>query len=192
MEEERESGFYDVKGIVESIIEKFYVEPEIRIVEKGYSFFRPRMSADIDINGIKTGILGKVHPTIIENMDLGQGAYFAELDLNAFNDNISGMKTYKKISSFPSIEIDLAIVVDKKVNNEEIVRSIKKSGSDILRSIRLFDIYEGEQIEEGKKSMAYSLSFWEEERTLKDKEVEIIVNRIVEDLEKGFNASLRS
>ena len=96
------------------------------------------------------------------------------------------------ISPYPSIDIDLAIVVDKKVKNDDIVNSIKKNGSRILRNIGLFDIYQGEQIEKGKKSMAYSLSFWEEDRTLKDKEVELIVNRIVGGLEKDFNASLRS
>jgi phenylalanyl-tRNA synthetase beta chain len=192
MEEERESDFFDVKGIIESLTDNFYVDPEVIMTEREYRFFRPRMSADIVINGIKTGIIGKVHPTITENMDIGQDVYFAELDLNTFNDNIKGLKTYKKISSFPSIEIDIAIVVDKEVTNENIVRSIRKSGSGILRNIKLFDIYEGEQIEKGKKSMAYSLSFWEEDRTLKDREVEIIVNRIVEGLEKEFNASLRS
>jgi len=160
--------------------------------EREYRFFHPRISADIIVNGITTGIAGKVHPNIIEDMELGQDAYFAEIDLDVFNDRTGVSRKYEKISSFPAIDIDIAIVVDKKIKNEDLVASIKEDGSELLESIRLFDIYEGEQIEKGKKSMAYSLSFRGGDRTLKDREVEMVVNRIIGGLEKKFNASLRS
>jgi phenylalanyl-tRNA synthetase beta chain len=192
LQEERGSDLYDIKGIVESLVEKFYTNPSLDINEKEYSFFHPRMSADINISGAKTGIMGRVHPGIIEDLELGQDIFYTEIDLDMFNKNIEGLKHYSNISSFPSIDIDLAIVVDKGIKNTDIIHSIKSNGSQLLKKIGLFDIYEGEQIETGKKSMAYSLSFRAEDRTLKDKEVEIIVNRIVEELEKSFNASLRS
>jgi len=192
MEEERDADLFDLKGIAEGLIEKLYINPDAAIKEKEYSFFHPRISADIMINGIKTGVMGKVHPGIIEKMEMGQDAFYAEIDLDIFNSNIEGVMKYRKISSFPSIDIDLAIVVDKKIRNADIVKTIRKNGSDILRDIRLFDIYEGKQIGEGKKSLAYSLSFRGKDRTLKDKEVEIIVNKIVDGLEKDLNASLRS
>jgi phenylalanyl-tRNA synthetase beta chain len=150
------------------------------------------MSADIIIDTKKTGIMGRVHPGIIEDLELGQDIYYAEIDLDMFNKNIKGLKHNKKISSFPSIDIDLAIVVDKDIKNIDIIKIIESNGSGLLKEITLFDIYEGEQIEKGKKSMAYSMSFRAEDRTLKDREVEIIVNRIVEGLEKDLNASLRS
>ncbi len=102
------------------------------------------------------------------------------------------LKKYKQISAFPSIEIDLALVIDEQIKNKDIMEVIKKSGTDILKHISLFDIYRGKQVEEGKKSLAYSLSFRDENRTLKDNEVEIITNRIIENLEKKFNASLRA
>jgi phenylalanyl-tRNA synthetase beta chain len=192
LQEERDSDLYDIKGIVESLVGKFYTNPSLDIAEKEYSFFHPRMSADIIISSAKTGIMGRVHPGIIEDLELGQDIFYAEIDLDMFNKNIEGIKHYNKISSFPPIDIDLAIVVDKGIKNTDIIDTIRSNGSQLLKEVSLFDIYEGEQIEKGKKSMAYSLSFRAKDRTLKDKEVEIIVNRIVEELEKGFNASLRS
>ncbi len=192
LEEERDFDFFDLKGIVENIAGRFYPRPEVKIAEKEYRFFHPGISGDLLINNIKTGILGRVHPLIIENMEIGQDTYYGEIDLDVFNENITGLKTYKKISAFPAIDIDLAIVIDENIKNDDILNEIKKSGSSILRSIRLFDIYRGEQVEQGKKSMAYSLSFREDDRTLKDTEVEIIVNRIIENLEKKFNAGLRT
>ena len=190
--EERVFDFFDLKGIVENIIGSLYVRPELKIAEKEYSFFHPGISGDLMINNIKTGILGRVHPLIIESMEIDQDTYYGEIDLDIFNGNISGLKTYEKISAFPAIEIDLAIVVDENIKNDDIAIEIEKSGPEILRSIRLFDIYRGEQVEQGKKSMAYSLSFREDNRTLKDNEVEIAVNRIVESLEKKLDARLRA
>jgi len=192
MEEERDFDFFDLKGILESIVGIFYVRPEVKIAEKEYKFFHPGASGDLLINNIKTGILGRVHPLIIGNMEIDQDTYYGEIDLDIFNKNINGLKTYEKISAFPAIDIDLAIVVDENVENDDIVEEIKRSGPDILKSIRLFDIYRGEQIEQGKKSMAYSLSFREDDRTLKDTEVEIATNKIIECLEKKLNARLRT
>ncbi len=192
LEEGRDSDIYDIKGILEGLARVFYGESDFIVTEKEYGFFHPRMSADIIINGKKTGIMGRVHPGVIEELELGQDAYYAEIDLDVFNGNIKDARHYRKISSFPSIDIDLAIVVDRKIKNSEIINTIKDNGSGLLKDIRLFDIYEGEQIEKGKKSMAYSLSFRAEDRTLKDKEIEIITNRIIEGLEKDLNASLRS
>jgi len=170
----------------------FYVQPEVKISEKEYKFFHPGISGDLLINNIKTGILGRVHPLIIENMEIDQDTYYGEIDLDIFNKNIDGLKTYEKISAFPAIDIDLAVVVDENVKNDDILEEIKRSGPNILRSIRLFDIYRGEQIEQGKKSMAYSLNFRENNRTLKDTEVEIATNRIVENLGKKLSARLRT
>ena len=138
------------------------------------------------------GILGKINPTILENIEIDQDIFYAEIDLDLFNANMKGLKEYKPISAFPSIEIDLAIVVDEKIRNKDIIEIIRKTGTDILRHISLFDIYRGKQVEQGKKSLAYSLSFRGENRTLKDREVEIITNRIIENLGKNFNASLRA
>ena len=136
----------------------------------------------------------KENITISKNNKFDKKLYKRALEvsqLDKFIKNISNVKKYKSIPVFPSIEIDLAIVVDQDVKNDDIENEIKSSGTGMLKEIRLFDIYRGKQIESGKKSMAYSLSFGEENRTLKDIEVEIIVKRILESLSKKFNARLR-
>ena len=191
-DDDREFDFFDLKGILESIVRRFYTEPGIDILEQEYAFFHPRISGDLLIDGESMGILGKVNPSILENIEIVQDVFYAEIDLDLFNANRKGLKKYKKISAYPSVEIDLAIVVDEKIKNRDIVEVIKKSGTGILRNISLFDIYRGKQVEEGKKSLAYSLSFREEGRTLKDNEVDIIANRIIESLGKKFNARLRA
>ena len=191
-DDDREFDFFDLKGILESIVHRFYTEPGIDILEQEYAFFHPRISGDLLIDGESMGILGKVNPSILENIEIVQDVFYAEINLDIFNTNRKGLKKYKKISAYPSVEIDLAIVVDEKIKNRDIVEVIKKSGTGILKNISLFDIYRGKQVEEGKKSLAYSLSFREEGRTLKDNEVDIIANRIIESLGKKFNARLRA
>lgn len=191
-EEERYYDYYDLKGILEYIHNKFYYDGNIRISEKEYKFLHPKISGDVIIGGdVYAGIIGKVHPAIVEDIGIKQDVYYLELNLDKFIKNISGIKKYKSIPLFPSIEIDIAIVVDEDIKNEDIENEIKNGGTALLKEIKLFDIYRGKQVEPGKKSMAYSLSFREENRTLKDSEVEIIIKRILERLGKKFNAKLR-
>jgi phenylalanyl-tRNA synthetase beta chain len=114
-----------------------------------------------------------------------------ELNIDEFINNVRKDKRYRTITNFPSIDIDIAIVIDEKIKNDDIINEIKKCGSSLLKDVYLFDIYRGPQIEKNKKSMAYSLSFREDSRTLKDTEVEIIVKRIIENLGKKFNAKIR-
>ena len=161
-------------------------------MEKKYAFFHPGISGDLIIDGKIMGIVGKVNPSILENIGIMQDVFYAEINMDLFNANAKNLKKYKKVSAYPPIEIDLAIVVDEKIKNRDIVEVIKKSGTDILKNISLFDIYRGEQVEDGKKSLAYSLSFREENRTLKDTEVDIITKRIIKSLGKEFDARLRA
>jgi len=190
-EEERAFDFYDLKGILEFICKRYYPYGSLRIKERQYRFFHPRISGIVNIEDLDVGIIGKIHPVIIEETETGQDAYYMELDMDKFINNIKETKKYKFVPAFPSIDIDLAIVVDNKIKSEDIVNEIKESGTELLKKIRLFDIYRGEQIEKDKKSMAYSLSFRDDARTLKDTEIEIIVNRILESLGRKFNARIR-
>ncbi|MDD5600217.1 MAG: phenylalanine--tRNA ligase subunit beta [Actinomycetota bacterium] len=190
-EEERNTDFYDLKGILEFIYDKYYFNSILKIEESDYKFFHPRINGSIRINGKKMGIIGKIHPLLVMEAEINQDVYYMELNLDDFVNNIRKEKKYKAITNFPSIDVDLAIVVDEEIKNDDIVSEIKKCGSSLLKDVRLFDIYRGPQIEKNKKSMAYSLNFREDSRTLKDAEVEIIVKRILENLGKKFNAKIR-
>ena len=188
---ERNVDFYDLKGFLEFLMRMYYPGKELTITEAQYGFFHPRINGKIDISGKDMGIIGKVHPLIVKEAEIDQDIYYMEINLDNFINNVEEIIKYKAIPVFPSIEIDLAIVVDEKVKNEEIMKEIKKSGTELLKQIRLFDIYRGEQINKDKKSMAYSLSFRDDSRTLKDTEIEIIKKRILENLGRNLNAAIR-
>ncbi|MBM3708985.1 MAG: phenylalanine--tRNA ligase subunit beta, partial [Actinobacteria bacterium] len=126
-----------------------------------------------------------------DDLDISQEIFYFEINIDSFINNIKYTKEFKPISSFPSIDVDLALVVGEDIENEKIEKEIASYGGSLLKSVRLFDIYSGKQIEEGKKSMAYRLAFQDDTRTLKDLEVDIIVKRILENLERKFGAKLR-
>jgi len=192
-EQDRNYDFYDMKGIAEYIFGPYFKNRTLIFKEREHNFFHPVISADIFAgrDDLKIGITGKIHPLIIDSVELGQDVYYLEINLDDFINNTSDSMYFEPIGAFPSIEIDIAIVVDEKVMNSEIESEIKKSGTGFLKSVRLFDFYRGKQIEDGKKSMAYSLTFLDKTRTLKDMETDIIVKRILENLGKKFNARLR-
>jgi phenylalanyl-tRNA synthetase beta chain len=184
-------NYYSLKGILEYLYNKYYNLGSLDIKEKEYKFFHPRISADVVLNNEGMGIIGKVHPILLEEMDIKQDVYYLEINLDKFIENIKIKKQFKSVPVFPSIEIDLAIVVDENVKSSNVEKEIRNTETEILEEITLFDIYRGEQIKSGKKSLAYSLVFRDNKRTLKDVEVEIIIQRILENLGKKYNARVR-
>jgi len=188
---EKNYDYYSLKKILEHIFNFFYKDSVLELVQKEYRFFHPVISTDILINKVKMGIAGKIHPSITDSLDISQDIFYLELDLDRFISKIKYSRDFSAIPAFPSIEIDIAIVTGESVTNYDVENEIRKTGTRILKGVRLFDIYQGRQIEEGKKSMAYSLTFQDETRTLKDTEVEIIKKRILENLALRFGARLR-
>ena len=191
-ENEKAFDFYDLKGVLELLYSRFYGStPAFEISGREFKFFHPAVSAEIITGKTTAGIIGKIHPLIIEDLDIAQDIFYMELDLDIFIKNSGRQLKFKPIPQFPSIVIDIAIVVDKDAKNSGIINEIEKSGTSLLKEVKLFDIYEGRQVEEGKKSMAYSLTFRDDLRTLKDTEIDIIVKRIVQNLGRKLGASLR-
>jgi len=190
---ERFFDFYDLKGILESLYDKFFNKNNnnLSIKKKEYKFFHPSIGGEILIKNKSCGLIGKIHPKILSQMDLKQDVYYLELDLDFFVNNIPKDNKYIQISQFPPVNIDLAFIVDEDVLCEDVEKEIFKSSGELLKSLRLFDLYSWKQIGEGKKSLAFSLEFVAKDRTLKDTEIEILVNRIVSNLAKKFGAKLR-
>jgi len=184
-------NYYDIKGYLEGLIDIFSRGGRAEIEKKEYGFFHPVISADVKVNGKKVGIIGSVHPAVLEGFDIENDTFYLEISLDPFLEQVRKEKCFNKISTYPSVDIDIAIIVDEDTDNSDITEEIKKLGGKILKSIRLFDLYKGKQIQAGKKSMAYSLNFRGDKGTLKDNEVDIVVSRIVEGLKKSFSAKLR-
>jgi len=188
---ERMYDFYDLKGLLEYLFKKFKLKDGLKITANEYKFFHPAIGGDIYFKNEKLGIIGKIHPQIIDMLDIKQDVYYMEIDLDSFIDKTDIEKKFSQIPQFPSTSIDLAIVIGEDVLNSEIEEEIYKNSGNTLVSLRLFDLYKGKQIEEGKKSLAYSLEFRAPDRTLKDLEIDIISKRIISSLNKRFGANLR-
>ena len=180
--------FYIIKGIAEELLD--YLGYNGR-----YSFindkelpkeFHPGQTAIISVNNDPVGILGKLHPNV-EKDDV----YVLEINLSKLLAKRVGKMKYKEFSKFPSIKKDVAFIVDKDLESSTIEKQIKKSAGSLLTNIEVFDVYTGEHVEGGKKSIAYSLTFSDSKKTLTDDEVTKIFNKVIADAEIKLNAEIR-
>ena len=147
----------------------------------------PGISALVLVDKEPVGYLGKVHPTISKKDNI----YVCELSLNKLIDKKVRPIKFKEISKYPSIEKDLAFIVDKNITSEEVITVIKRAGGKLLTNIEVFDVYVGENIDQDKKSIAYSLKFEDPNRTLTEEEVMAIFNKIIIEVENKLNAKVR-
>ena len=177
--------FFVLKGIVENLLDYLGFKNRYLFVQANdLPEMHPNMSARIMLDRNEIGIIGRVHPSIKKDE-----IYVCELNLNSLLSRVKPIK-YKTASKYPSIEKDFAFIVNNDVTNAEMKEAIKKSAGRILDSVNIFDIYEN--IEEGKKSMAYKLVFKDETRTLSDEEVMVVFNKVIKDIETKFDAKLRN
>ena len=184
-------NFFKIKGVLSSLFSVFCYKKEISYERSKKPFYHPTLSADISIDGNLLGSFGALHPEIAEKYDIDTRIFVGEFDYetlkNAFNKNVK----YETISKFPSIERDLAVTVNKAVLWGDIYKAVKESGGKYLNGIKLFDIYEGDQIEAGKKSVAFNLTFVSNEKTLPSEDVDKFVADILSSLKEKTGAELR-
>ena len=185
-------NFFDMKGVVEEflytlgITGKLYYDPGCT-----EEFLHPGRKADIVFDGVRIGYLGEVHPIVCENYKLGEKTYIAVIDLPNVIPFVSFDIKYTGIAKYPAISRDISLVVPRSVLVGEIEDIILENGGINLESFNLFDIYEGDQIEVGFKSVAYSLTFRNKERTLFDADVNEVMDKILKKLEDK-NIRIRS
>lgn len=183
--------FYYLKESIEKILWYLGIN-DLEVRRKEVSFLHPGRSAEFILKGEILGVFGEVHPKVLENYGLKKKAYVAELDFDKIVENTIDNYTYKDLPKFPTMKRDFAFVMDRDVDSVELEKISKKYGKELLESFKVFDIYEGENIEEGKKSVAFSLVFRAAERTLEDAEVTEICEKIVAEIESEIKAKLRS
>ncbi|MEE0776218.1 MAG: phenylalanine--tRNA ligase subunit beta [Bacillota bacterium] len=184
--------FYRMKGILEMVLSGLGLEQWELKAEDKEPFLHPGRCAGIYVNGQYLGYLGEVHPTVMENYDMSQRSVVFDLDFSVLCEVSDQTIVYEAVSKYPAVEIDLAFVADSDVTAGSIEAVVKKVGGEYLSSVKLFDIYEGERIEAGKKSLAYSLSFQAKERTLTAEEINDSVEQIKGALEQKLHVVLRS
>lgn len=190
-------GFYDLGDFyyLKESIEKslWYLGiNNLEVRRRETSFLHPGRSAEFILNGKSLGVFGEVHPKGLENYGLKKRAYVAELDFNLIVENTIDNYTYKALPKYPTMKRDFAFVMDRDVDSVELEKISKKYGKELLESFKVFDIYEGKNIEDGKKSVAFSLVFRAADRTLEESEVTEICEKIVAEIESEIEAKLRS
>lgn len=188
----KEVDFFSIKGAVETILtnvgfDGYEVEPETKNLT-----FHPGRCAKLVYNNICIGTFGELHPDVLENYDLNQRVYVAEIDIDLVFENLNNSKVYNPLPKYPATTRDIALLVKDEVFVKQIEDIIKANGSDILESYQLFDVYKGAQIEEGHKSIAYSITYRSKDKTLTDEDVAKVHDKIVSELSEKLNANLRS
>ena len=179
--------FYTLKGVVTNLLEYLGYKNRYSFEEDSLSYLHPGISTSIKIDNQIIGYMGKIHPSINKN-----DIYVFEISLEKLMTKKVRNIKYKEISKYPSVNKDLAFIVDESVKSIEIEKILKKIGGRLLESIDVFDVYKGENVEDGKKSIAYSLVFKNNDRTLTDEEVTDIFDRMIEEVEKKLGAELRN
>lgn len=183
--------FYDIKGKVENMLADLNINDYEFITCKDNPSFHPGRCAHIYACGKFLGIIGQVHPKVAANFKIGVETYCALLDFNVLLSGYTTDRQYKALPKFPATSRDIAVILDKNINVGEVIKIIESNRNGILESYSLFDVYEGEQVGDGKKSVAYSLLFRAEDRTLTDKEVNEVMDKILSGLKEKLNAELR-
>jgi len=193
----RETDFFDIKGIVEDLLEEFGVA-EYEVKPINHPTLHPNKSAQINMNQEISCIMGEVHPNVLDNYDISQKVYIFEMDFDKLTEYYSNLLRespdvvhFQPLSQFPSVFRDLAIVVPEDVLSEEAKRIIQTTGGDLIASLKLFDVYTGQPVPEGKKSLAYSIEYNSKSGTLTEDSVEVIHQKIISQLAQKLNAELR-
>ena len=186
--------FYDLKGIVEALMDTLHIPVTYAPAQPAqHTSFHPGKCAVVSAGETPLGIFGELHPTVRENYAQTAPVLAAEIDLEAVISRIPALGyPVLGISEFPPILEDIAVVVDEGVPADRLELLIRQSGGKLLNGVRLFDIFRGEQIGAGKKSLAYSLTYQAPDRTLTDKDAATVRQKIVRRLEQELGAKLRS
>lgn len=183
-----EYDFYDLSGIVELLFEKIGV-PRYSLERSKNKSYHPNKSADILIGKECLGTFGEIHPDILEEMSIDNNIYYAEIDVEKLQKYQKNTIKYNKISQYQSVNRDIAILVEDKINAGDILKSIKNV-LPIIEKVSIFDIYSGKGIKEGYKSVALNIIL-RDNKTLNDNEINDAILKIVEKLKKQFNAEIR-
>ena len=192
------AGFYGtninfgcVKGILEGFLDKLFIKEYEFVANSKIVYFHPGRCADVLCNNVLLGNIAEIHPTVLENFGLGKRAYIIDLDVKALFDHAYFNVSYSHIIKFPAVNRDLSLICDKDVPVGNLKNIVKNSAGKFLENVTVFDIYEGEQIPKGKKSVTVNISMRSTNATLTDEQINSTIKKIIDAFEKN-NISLCS
>lgn len=185
------ADFYDIKGICEEMFRSLNVQNVKYEAVTDNPTFHPGRCAKISAGGKTLGLIGEIHPAVGRKYGIETPVYIGELDFENVFLNIKTDVKFKELPKYPAVTRDIAMLVDKTVPVADIEEVVKKASGKLLESINLFDVYEGEQIPEGKKSVAYSAVYRALDRSLTGDEVQKVFDKVLKNLENQLGAQLR-
>ena len=179
-----EGDFFDLKGVVEEVVEAIGLKKLKTYDPKaGKNFLHPGRQANIMYGDVVLGYMGEVHPDVADTYGIGEKAYVAVIDMPTVMELADFSIKYTGIAKYPAVSRDLSMVMKKEILVGQVEEIIRKKGGKLLESCTLFDVYEGNQIADGYKSVAYSISFRATDHTLEEKEITILMDKIIKGLE---------
>jgi phenylalanyl-tRNA synthetase beta chain len=181
--------FFDIKADVEALLALAAAGNDIRFVPTEHPALQPGQAAVILRGDVEIGVVGKLHPRIAKDYDLKRAVYLFELDASKALASVA--PEAEVISKFPAIRRDIAVVVDDKVSAEDLTNAVASCAPELIRDVRIFDIYRGDKIEAGRKSVAIGLILQETSRTLTDEDADTVMAAAIANLEDKFAAELR-
>jgi phenylalanyl-tRNA synthetase beta chain len=184
-------GFFDAKGVLESLMRDLGAE-KFSVREAEHPFLQPGRAADVVLGGEVIGWLGEVHPLVCAEFEASAPVTAFELDLASLVRAAKDVKRFTDVPRFPSVELDLALVVDEAISAQRVEQAVRSAGGKLLESVRVFDVYRGKGIDPGKKSVALALTYRASDRTLTAEEVDATHERLVRKACAAVGGELRA
>jgi len=185
------TSFFTLKGELEAIFTGLRVKKARYTAVKDNPTYHPGRCAKVTVDGVDVGYMGQIHPLVAKNYDIEAEVYGCEINMELLFDLRLDAPTYTALPKYPTVSRDLAVVCDEALTVDDVESCMVAAGGKLLRTIRLFDIYRGKGVPEGKKSMAFALELRADDRTLTDADSEAVVSKILKALEEKLGAILR-
>jgi len=185
------TSFFTLKGELEAIFAGLRVKKACYHAVKNNPSFHPGRCAAVVIDGVEVGYIGQVHPTVAGNYGIDVEVYCAEINFTSLSGLMLPEATYVPLPKYPGVNRDLSLICDEEITVAQAEEVITASAGKLLRGVKLFDIYRGTGVPEGKKSMAFSLELRADDRTLTDTDSEAVVTKVLAALKEKLNAILR-
>lgn len=183
--------FFDMKGVIEELFANLGIKDKAFTAFKEAIVLHPGRAATISVNEKRLGVVGEVHPNVAKEFDGPERMYIAILEMDVLFENSNSSPKYKALPKYPAVSRDLAMLVKDEVLAADIEAAIKRKSKGLLENVKLFDVYKGKQVAEGMKSMAWSITFRADDRTLTDEEIQKVMSGILEELKNSTGAQLR-
>jgi len=182
--------FFDIKGDIESLLGLTRNALQFSFASASHPALHSGQSAALQLNGKQVGLIGALHPSLQRKLDISNKVYLFEIDMNSLLESV--VPKIHELSKFPEVSRDLAIVIDQNVSAQQVLECVRSCAGDSLVDLRIFDVYQGDAVEESKKSIALGLTLQHPSRTLGDEDINGIINSCVNELQTQFNAKLRN